>query len=126
MDLVSWRAKPSIVQDRGVLGRAGEAIGRLGGRREVGRGASSESVMLARGMDLVSWGAEPSIVRGRGVWRREVVTRRTTPPAGGRAGAAIGRLGGRRDVGRGASSESVMLARLVSNEFLYLLPLRNI
>ena len=76
------------------------------------------------------------------------MTRRTTPPAGEIAGAAIGRLGGRQDVGRGASSESVTLARHVSDnlvdflqlhqmtllisrrwvsyDFVYLLPLHNI
>ena len=62
-------------------------------------------------MDLVSWGAEPSIVRDRGVWRR--------------AGAAIGRLGARQDVGRGASSESVTLARHVSDNFVDFLQLHQ-
>ena len=47
-----------------------------------------------------------------------MIRRTTSTTAGGTAGEAIGRLGGRRDVGRGASSESFMLARHVSNEFV--------
>ena len=54
------------------------------------------------------------------------MTRRTTPPAGGRAGAAIGRLDGRREVGRGASSKSVMLVRHVLDDFVDFLPLHTI
>ena len=48
-----------------------------------------------RGTDLVSWGAETSSMRGWGAWRRAKVHRHTTPRTGGRAGAAIGRLGRR-------------------------------
>ena len=49
--------------------------------------------------------------------------RTTSTTAGGTAGEAIGLLGGRQDAGRGASSESVMLARHVSNNFVDFLPL---
>ena len=87
-------------------------------------GACSRNECSCRGTDLVSWGAEKSSVQGRGAWRRGTVTRRTTSTtAGGKAGEAIGRLGGRQDAGRGASSESVMLARHVSNNFVDFLPL---
>ena len=50
-----------------------------------------------------------------------VKERKSDPPydthhgGGESAGEAIGRLGGRREVGRGASSKSVMLVRHVSN-----------
>ena len=107
----------------GLLSHAGEdfLLSPLANRR-----ALKAQRVLLQGTDLVSWGAEASSMRGRGAWRRAKVTRRTTPPAGERAGAAIGRLGGRRKVGRGASSKSVMLARHVPNDFVDFLPTSTI